>query len=221
MTTAIGLDSAVKLLIPAFTGTGNENNISFDNIMNIFSSEKESKNNTDGIKTGLLYNGLTAADIPNMEMSPEEIVDRIIEKTKEKYEAPAEDTGLTSENKDRLIQISQLLDLVISLMMSKTMDGKYEAGDYPKLSEMIKEFTSAINNIAAINTENLDDLLDKLTDLVLEMTGDENTENKFEVSERFEKMCRERIEQYQKASAAVDFSQDTIINIKLENLSDI
>ncbi len=220
MTAAIGLDTVTQFLTPPLSSGNETNTMSFDSVMDLFATGNNAKETLSGIKTGLTFNGFIS-DIPNMEMSPEEIIDKIIEKTKEKYETSDEETGLTSENKDKLIQISQLLDLVISLMMSKTMDGKYEAGDYPKLSEMIKEFTTAINNIATVNTETLDDLLEKLTDLVLEMTGEDNTENKFEVSDKFEKMCRDKIEQFEKASDSAGVSQNAVSNIILENVTDI
>ena len=137
MTAAIGLDTVTQFLTPPLSSGNETNTMSFDSVMDLFATGNNAKETLSGIKTGLTFNGFIS-DIPNMEMSPEEIIDKIIEKTKEKYETSDEETGLTSENKDKLIQISQLLDLVISLMMSKTMDGKYEAGDYPKLSEMIK-----------------------------------------------------------------------------------
>ena len=220
MTAAVGLDTVTQFLTPSLSSGNGTNTMSFDSVMDLFATGNNAKETLSGIKTGLTFNGFIS-DMSNMEMSPEEIIDKIIEKTKEKYETSDKETGLTSENKDKLIQISQLLDLVISLMMSKTMDGKYEAGDYPKLSEMIKEFTTAINNIATVNTETLDDLLEKLTDLVLEMTGEDNTENKFEVSDKFEKMCRDKIEQFERASYSAGVSQNAVSNIILENVTDI
>lgn len=196
MTAAVTFDTESVLSFPVLSA-GIEENASFDNVLDIFSdnSVKTIDLSQKSSSVGLTYVSDTLFNLD--EPDAKAIIENIIEKTKEKYDASDNETGLTSVNKDKMIQISQLLDLVISLMMSKSMDGRYETGDYPKLSEMIKEFTSVINNIATVNTNTLDELLEKLTDMVLEMSKAENEDNGIEKSDKFEKMCRERIKQYE------------------------
>ena len=196
MTAAVTLDTERVFPITVLS-TGIEENASFDNVLDIFSdnSVKTIDLSQKSSSVGLTYVSDTLFNLD--ESDAKAIIENIIEKTKEKYDASDNETGLTSVNKDKMIQISQLLDLVISLMMSKSMDGNYEAGDYPKLSEMIKEFTSMLNNIANVNTNTLDEMLEKLTDMVLEMSKAENEDNGIEKSDKFEKMCRERIKQYE------------------------
>ncbi len=196
MTAAVTLDTERVFPITVLS-TGIEENASFDNVLDIFSdnSVKTIDLSQKSSSVGLTYVSDTLFNLD--ESDAKAIIENIIEKTKEKYDASDNETGLTSVNKDKMIQISQLLDLVISLMMSKSMDGNYEAGDYPKLSEMIKEFTSMLNNIATVNTNTLDEMLEKLTDMVLEMSKAENEDNGIEKSDKFEKMCRERIKQYE------------------------
>ena len=173
-------------------------NYTFDNVLNNFSNQTgETNSSAKTYGAGLTYNYLSETVFQSEEPDAGAIIENIIEKTKEKYGISDNETGLTSDNKDKMIQISQLLDLVISLMMSKSMDGNYEAGDYPKLSEMIKEFTSMLNNIATVNTNTLDEMLEKLTDMVLEMSKEENEDNGIEKSDKFEQICRERIKQYE------------------------
>lgn len=196
MTAAVTFDTESVLSFPVLSA-GIEENASFDNVLDIFSdnSVKTIDLSQKSSSVGLTYVSDTLFNLD--ESDAKAIIENIIEKTKEKYDASDNETGLTSVNKDKMIQISQLLDLVISLMMSKSMDGRYETGDYPKLSEMIKEFTSVINNIATVNTNTLDELLEKLTDMVLEMSNEENENNGIEKSNKFEQLCRERIKQYE------------------------
>ncbi len=194
MTNAVSLCADSILFSQALPGKTENSTCNFENILELSGQTGLQLNTT--AKTGLTYISTGFSGMLNENITPEKIIENIIDKTEEKYSAD-NDGSLSYNDKNKLMKLSQLLDLAISLMMSKTMDGKYEAGDYPKLSELIKDVTSVLNNLGTMDTKALDELLETLTDFILELAKETDIDSGFEKSDKFEKMCRERIKQYE------------------------